>query len=135
MDLYLAIEKVRFGERLNVLKKVEDPCLELKLPNMILQPLYENAIKYGVYEQLEPVDIQVLSHCESGNLSIKIINNYDGKSSPQRGKGIGLKNVRTRLELIYGIPDLVTIEKDKKYFSVHLLIPQHTAFPEADTGV
>ncbi len=125
MNLYLDIEKVRFGERLNVDLEVDDKLLQLKVPNMILQPLYENAIKYGVYEQLEQVTINTKCTMEEGRLVIKVKNNYDSNAAAQRGKGIGLKNVRGRLELIYGISDLVTIEKGKDKFCIKLEIPQN----------
>ncbi len=124
MELYLDIEKVRFGERLKVLNEFDAKCEHMTVPNMILQPLYENAIKYGVYEQLDGMVIETKCHCNSGDLHISVINGYDCKAIPQKGKGIGLKNVRNRLELIYGIPDLVTIEKDKEKFTVNLVIPQ-----------
>jgi two-component system, LytTR family, sensor kinase len=56
-QLYLQIEKVRFGNKFNAVFDIDDKCLNANIPNMILQPLYENAIKYGVYEATEPVDI------------------------------------------------------------------------------
>lgn len=124
MELYLDIEKVRFGERLILNSTFDSKCDQMKVPNMILQPLYENAIKYGVYEQLEGVVIETNCHCEDGNLHISITNGYDSEAIPQKGKGIGLKNIRNRLELIYGISDLVTIEKNQHEFTVKLLIPQ-----------
>lgn len=124
MELYLDIEKVRFGERLQLENAFDGKCESMTVPNMILQPLYENAIKYGVYEQLEGVTIKTNCHCDDGNLHISISNGYDSESIPQKGKGIGLKNIRNRLELIYGISDLVTIEKEQHQFTVKLLIPQ-----------
>ena len=124
MELYLDIEKVRFGERLKLINSFDGKCDQLQVPNMILQPLYENAIKYGVYEQLEGVTIKTNCHCDDGNLHISISNGYDCEAVPQKGKGIGLRNIRSRLELIYGISDLVTIEKDQKTFTVRLLVPQ-----------
>ena len=57
--LYLDIEKVRFGDRLNIEKELDEQSLVLKLPNMILQPLLENAIKHGIYESLEKITIQI----------------------------------------------------------------------------
>lgn len=124
MQLYLDIEKVRFGERLSVSHHVEEACNNMTLPNLILQPLYENAIKYGIYEQLDNVEIQTRCFNKEGNLAISITNQYDCECTSKQGNGIGLMNVRNRLELIYGISDLVTIEKDKTHFTVHLVIPQ-----------
>lgn len=125
MQLYLDIEKVRFGDRLAVTTDVEDACYEMTLPNLILQPLYENAIKHGIYEQLDNVEIKTKCAKREGSLAISITNQYDCEGTSRQGKGIGLMNVRNRLELIYGASDLVTIEKDKKHFTVHLLIPQN----------
>ncbi|MBL6446065.1 histidine kinase [Fulvivirga sp. 29W222] len=124
MQLYLDIEKVRFGERLSAVHEIDPACANMTLPNMILQPIYENAIKYGIYEQLEEVEISTVCKCEDGNLKISVSNNYDSEGVPQKGKGIGLKNVSNRLELTYGILGLMTIEKSKTIFTVHLLIPQ-----------
>lgn len=124
MNLYLEIEKVRFGDRLAFVHQIDDTCSTMTLPNMLLQPIYENAIKYGIYEQLEKVEITTICSCESGNLKISVSNNYDSEGIPQKGKGIGLKNVRNRLELTYGLSGLMTIEKNRSQFTVHLLIPQ-----------
>ena len=124
MELYLEIERVRFGERLVITQQIDKECLSMTLPNMILQPIYENAIKYGIYEQLGEVAITTVCSCEDDNLKISISNNYDSEAAPQKGKGIGLKNVRNRLELTYGQLGLLTIEKQRTIFTVHLIIPQ-----------
>ncbi|MEQ8574197.1 MAG: histidine kinase, partial [Fulvivirga sp.] len=126
MNLYLDIERIRFGDRLSLSQDINEICMKHSLPVMILQPLYENAIKYGVYGQLEKVEISTKCHCDEGTLFLSITNNYDSTSAPQKGKGIGLKNIRNRLELIYGPSDLVTIEKNKNIFTIHLQIPQIT---------
>lgn len=124
IELYLDIERIRFGDRLNVTSNVESPCSTNTLPALILQPLFENAIKHGVYENLEEVEINTSITCKEGRLHVTIANTYDPMQSGLPGAGIGLKNVRARLELMYGIPDLVTIERTNKYYKVHLLIPQ-----------
>jgi two-component system LytT family sensor kinase len=124
MNLYLDIERIRFGDRLTLKHDINEKCMKRTLPTMILQPLYENAIKYGVYEQLDDVEIRSSCTCDENFLYLTISNNYDSTSAPQKGRGIGLKNVRNRLELIYGPSDLVTIEKNKDVFTIHLKIPQ-----------
>ncbi|MEJ2003517.1 MAG: histidine kinase [Cyclobacteriaceae bacterium] len=124
MDLYLQMEQVRFGERLEIELNVPEDCLERKLPALILQPLYENAIKHGVYEHLEKVKIETHITCSEGMLEIAIANTFDPGHRSSKGTGIGLKNVRSRLELMYGIPDLVTIERTKNTYRVKILIPQ-----------
>ncbi len=125
MQLYLDIEKVRFGERLCLSTEIDVGCENMTLPNLLLQPLYENAIKYGIYEQLENVEIKTKCVNDNGNLFISITNQYDSEHTSRQGKRIGLMNVRNRLELIYGLTDLVTIEKDKEHFTVHLIVPQN----------
>src|SRR5690554_6627966 len=82
--LYLQIEKVRFGKKLNPVFEIDENCLDALIPNMILQPLYENAIKYGVYEATEPVAIITKSVFNNDVLEITITNNYDPNSMSKR---------------------------------------------------
>ncbi|MEQ8924288.1 MAG: histidine kinase [Fulvivirga sp.] len=124
MNRYLEIERIRFGDRLVLEEDINEGCYDRMVPNLILQPLYENAIKYGIYEQLESVKIFTRTYCTEEYLTILISNNYDSESTPQKGKGIGLKNVRNRLELIYGKSDLVTIKRERDNFTIELQIPQ-----------
>jgi sensor histidine kinase YesM len=125
MALYLDIEQVRFGDRLRVRQDIPDRCLKHKLPALVLQPLYENAIKHGVYEQLDTVEIRTEVNCRDGLLEIYISNTYDPmQKTSAKGTGIGLKNVRSRLELMYGIPDLVTIERTRDMYRVKIVVPQ-----------
>jgi two-component system, LytTR family, sensor kinase len=122
--LYLQIEKVRFGKKLNPVFEIDENCLDALIPNMILQPLYENAIKYGVYEATEPVEIMTRTTCINEVLEITITNNYDPNSISKKGEGIGLRNIRDRLQIIYNNPLLMKVEDNKKEFKVTLAIPQ-----------
>lgn len=122
--LYLNIEKVRFGQKLNPLFDVDKKCLKASIPNMILQPLYENAIKYGVYEATEPVDVITICKCNNDVLEITLKNTYDPDVLKKKGEGIGLRNIRDRLEIIYGNPLLLKMQDNKKEFTVTLTIPQ-----------
>ncbi len=122
--LYLHIEKVRFGEKLNPVFEINENCMQAQIPNMILQPLYENAIKYGVYEATETVDVVTAGRMVNDVLEITITNNYDSVTLPKRGEGIGLRNIRDRLQIIYGNSMLMKVEDDKKKFKVTLAIPQ-----------
>src|SRR6056297_3655590 len=114
--LYLQIEKVRFGKTLNPVFDVDKTSLDALIPNMILQPVYENAIKYGVYEATEPVDIITCATCRDDVLEITITNNYDTNSIAAKGEGIGLRNIRDRLQIIYSNPMLMKIDDNKKEF-------------------
>ena len=123
--LYIQIEKVRFGNKLNAVFEVDQNCMNALIPNMILQPLYENAIKYGVYEATEPVDIITRSTFKNNVLEITIINSYDPSSLSKKGEGIGLRNIRDRLQIIYNNPALMKIENKNNTFRVTLAIPQN----------
>lgn len=123
--LYLNLEKVRFGKKLNPIFEIDEPCLKAEIPNMILQPLYENAIKYGVYEATEPVDIKTTCKYENDSLTVTISNTYDPHVISKKGEGIGLRNIRDRLQIIYGNPHFLKIHDTKKEFVVTLTIPQN----------
>ena len=127
IKLYLSIEKVRFGKKLNAEFEIDSHCLEAEIPNMILQPLFENAIKYGVYETTEQVTIKSTCECDGNVLKITIVNDYDASTIKRRGEGIGLRNIRKRMEIIYNQPDLMKITDHKTSFEVQLIIPQKQA--------
>jgi len=124
IKLYLGIEKIRFGKKLNPVFEVDQECLKGRIPNMILQPLLENAIKYGVYEATEPVNILIRCKTEANYFRITIENEYDAQAIKNKGEGIGLKNIRQRLELIYGNPNLLRVTDLKTSFRVELMLPQ-----------
>jgi two-component system LytT family sensor kinase len=91
---------------------------------MILQPIFENAIKYGVYEATEPVEILTEASCSGEVLEISVSNSYDPGIRSRKGEGIGLRNIRERLQIIYGNPGLLRIKDTKKQFTIQLTIPQ-----------
>ncbi len=124
IKLYLSIEKVRFGNKLQPVFRVDEKCFQGVLPNMILQPIYENAIKYGVYEATEPVEILTEAVCNNETLEITISNSYDPGIRSKKGEGIGLRNIRERLQIIYGNTGLLRIKDTKKTFTITLTIPQ-----------
>jgi len=124
IELYLQIEKIRFGEKLIFEKEIGKGCEQGLIPNMILQPLFENAVKHGVYESTEPITIRMSCEAAARNIEIRIRNNFDSSQVSRKGAGIGLRNVRNRLMLIYGRDDLVQIHKSENEFEVKLHIPQ-----------
>ncbi|MDR3093566.1 MAG: histidine kinase [Bacteroidales bacterium] len=100
---YLAIEKLRFGEKLRYEEDIAVECLQASIPAMLLQPLFENAIKHGVYESLQTVCITVKIGYEGQKLLIELSNDCDdSQPSQKKGSGTGLQNVRERLRLLYG---------------------------------
>jgi sensor histidine kinase YesM len=124
IELYLGIEKTRFEDKLIFEKKIEDICLDAKVPNMILQPLVENAIKHGVYESTSPVVINLSCKGTGEYIEIRLKNNYDPAGKSRTGAGLGLKNVENRLHLIYGRIDLMKINKQDNFFEVIIVVPQ-----------
>lgn len=124
IKLYLSIEKIRFGKKLNAEFEIDAHCLDAEIPNMILQPLFENAIKYGVYETTEQVTIKTTCKCEGNVLKIIIVNDFDASTLKRKGEGIGLRNIRKRMEIIYNQPDLMKITDHKTSYEVQLIIPQ-----------
>ncbi|HEY5470004.1 MAG TPA: histidine kinase [Bacteroidales bacterium] len=121
--LYLDIEKVRFGDKLITETDIKNECLDFKIPIMLLQPLYENAVKHGVYESTESVKIITHARIIDGYLEMIISNNYDPTTSLKRGTGTGLLNVSRRLELFYGNKASIKTTKGNGIYSVTLYIP------------
>jgi len=119
--LYLDIEKVRFGNRIQIETDFEEQVMELKIPNLILQPLIENAIKHGLYENLGELLVSVKGKKHDEYLRLTLTNNFD-ESSGSTEKGIGLENVRKRLNLIYGNNAFVTTLRENHSFTVEIKI-------------
>jgi len=123
VKLYLDIEKVRFGEKIEFSEDIRECGDKISVPNMILQPLLENAIKHGVYESLDPVKIRLSCHRNGTFLKITLENTFDPEAQKQSGQGIGLKNIKKRLEMIYNHKNLLDTEKSDNLFKVNLFIP------------
>lgn len=125
IERYLMIEKIRFGKRLNVDKNINKNTLPLLIPGLILQPIIENAVKYGIYESIEKSNILIESEIYEHLLVVKISNEYDPDFIINKGAGIGLKNVTSRLKILYGREDLIRITKADHIFEIKLRFPQN----------
>jgi signal transduction histidine kinase len=113
LESYLEIEKARFEERLAYSFELEPSIRSLKIPPMILQPLVENAIKHGISPKVEGGKVRIAASLKAdGGLAIVVEDSGVGhRLSRQRGTGIGLSNVRARLQHIYG--DSVTLKLEE----------------------
>jgi len=120
---YLDIEKVRFGKRLNFVHNISKDYLKVEIPNMILQPLIENSIKHGVYNSSEEVLVTLKCEVKDDLVRLEISNDYDPKATKKKGHGIGLSNIKKRLQLIYKRQDLLEIKADKLTFTALLSFP------------
>src|SRR5690606_6721840 len=121
---YLWIESVRFGDRLCVAWEHEELATGASLPPFLLQPLMENAIRYGVYGRTGGVTISIHIELKGGLLHIRITNPYDATMKQVGGTGFGLEGVRRRLYLIYARQDLLQISESEGYFTTTIQIPQ-----------
>jgi len=104
LQQYLEIEKARFAERLLVTLDIPTGLLPAQVPILILQPLVENAIKHGISKRTQGGAIQVSASCAGGMLSLRVGNDGPPLSTAwqSQGTGIGISNLRTRLEIMYG---------------------------------
>ena len=102
LRLYLDIEKVRFGHRLQTEIIYTDEVLLLKLPSLLLQPVVENAIKFGLYDTTGEVLIKLEATKENNYLKIMVKNPFDPETSqPLKGTGFGLSSIQRRLFLLF----------------------------------
>ena len=125
IKLYLEIEKIRFGDRLDFQFNCDEKSLQAKIPAMILQPLFENAIKHGVYESTETINIILDCKIDNDSLKLSLQNDFDKEAKQTKGEGIGLKNTRERLFLIYKNNNLLAIDKSENTYCVSIKIPQN----------
>jgi two-component system, LytTR family, sensor kinase len=96
---YLELEKMRFGARLNVKFSIDPNTQKMLIPHLILQPLVENAIRYGVAQSREKSWIEIASQQTHGKLRLRISNSIGVKESS--GTGLGLRNTAARLKYLY----------------------------------
>jgi sensor histidine kinase YesM len=127
LQLYLDIEKVRFGYRLQTTVTCDEATLTIQLPSMLLQPLVENAIKFGLYDTIGEVAISISAIINNNMLELRIQNPFDESTAMQiKGTGFGLASVKRRLFLLYGRHDLLQVIKEDKQFIALLSIPATT---------
>jgi LytS/YehU family sensor histidine kinase len=124
LQLYLSIEKVRFGHRLDVHLNLDDQIQLWLIPPLLLQPLVENAIKFGLYGTTGPVAINISTQREGDSLVIEISNPFDEDMQPAEGSGFGISGLRRRLYLLYARNDLLTTRIDDSKFIVRLILPE-----------
>ncbi len=124
LGLYLEIEQVRFGHRLKVQIDCDEAIQAFQIPPLLLQPLLENAIKFGLYGTVDNLVIALSCQLNNGFLEIRVSNPYDEDGVSPQGTGFGLKAVKRRLYLLFGRTDLLSIQKSDNIFTVNLKIPR-----------
>jgi two-component sensor histidine kinase len=125
LELYLRIQQMRFSDRLHVEMRVAPDALEAMVPNLILQPLLENAIRHGVAPRASAGTVGVSAERSDGFLEIKVYDDGLGlRHSADAGEGIGLSNTRARLKQLYGARHTFTVEnREPRGVEARLLIP------------
>jgi len=125
LQLYLDIEKVRFGYRLQTNFETDEVALQMRLPSMLLQPLVENAIKFGLYDTIGEVTIFITAKKVNDLLEVRVQNPFDeATAAPLKGTGFGLSSIRRRLFLLFARQDLLQIKKEAQQFITIISIPQ-----------
>jgi two-component system sensor histidine kinase AlgZ len=123
LEKYLAIEKVRFGERLKMQENIQEESKGCMLPPLLLQPLVENAVKHGIASLPEGGQVRLSAERQNGRLAILVENSWDPDAPPRRSGGRGLKNVEQRLEARYGKDASLHVSTEGELFQVSLSLP------------
>jgi hypothetical protein len=124
LALYLEIEKVRFGYRLRSEITADDQAKTCLLPPLLLQPIVENAIKFGLYDTIGEITISIRASIEDKQLVIRVQNPFDPETSQPKGTGFGLNSISRRLYLIYFNANLLQTTAENSLFTTTIRIPQ-----------
>ena len=127
---YLAIEKVRFGARLQMQEDMHQVSNSIHVPPLLLQPLVENAITHGIANLPDGGTVRLSGESHNGRVLLAIENSFDPESTSTRKDGLGLKNVRQRLEARFGKEANMRVSAENGKFRVDLSFPADTS----DTG-
>jgi two-component system LytT family sensor kinase len=125
LNLYLDIEKVRFGHRLQTEISCDGQSGTALLPSLLLQPIVENAIKFGLYDTTGDVVVSIRAEMDGSFLILMVQNPYDPQTSrPKQGTGFGLRGVQRRLYLLFARNDLIETHANDNIFTTIIKVPQ-----------
>lgn len=117
---YLAIERIRFGSRLEIAQDIDEHVRNTRIPPLLLQPLVENAVKHGVAHLLEGGVVQISAAPDGRFTRITVENRCDPDRPPQRGEKIGMANTKRRVEMFEGRID---VAETADHFRVTVWLP------------
>jgi sensor histidine kinase YesM len=120
---YLNIERIRFGARLSVQQTIDESVLNCAVPPLLLQPILENAIKYGISNSIGNGVIRILAEKKNERVFITVENSHEENQQQHKGTGLGLSIVRKRLHTVFGSNGDVQIFHDGKVFRVIVFFP------------
>lgn len=112
LEQYLAIEQVRFSDRLEVRWQLQEGALRALVPSFILQPIVENAIKHGVLKNPERGVIEISARVVDGFVELKVRNNGGVVRAPKGRPGVGLSNTQERLQTLYGVGAKLSLDME-----------------------
>jgi len=122
-ETFLAIEEVRFGERLRPAIDVAEDTLALSVPPLVLQPLVENAVHHGIAHLLEGGEVRIVARRRGGDVELAVENPCDPERPPSRGAGVGLANVKARLAALFGPAASVEVDSAPDRYRVRVQLP------------
>ncbi len=133
LNQYIAIEEVRFGDRLQYKSEIEDGLWDAQVPAMILQPLVENAIKHGISKRASASQLELRGWREGERILIEVEDDGVGLPEGLKREGVGLSNTRARLEQHYGNQQEFTItNREDSGCVVRLVFPLYRIRTERD---
>jgi LytS/YehU family sensor histidine kinase len=121
--MYLDVEQVRFGGRLRMKQDIDPACSDCDMPALLIQPLVENAVKHGIAMMAEGGEIVLAGTRDHDWLRFSITNPYDPEAPSTGRNGLGLRNIRDRLESRYGGSARMEIKVEERLYSVILTLP------------
>jgi two-component system, LytTR family, sensor kinase len=130
LDLYLGTERLRFGERLRLEYAIEAPALEALVPSLLLQPLLENSLKYAVSPREQGGCVRIEGRTRALMLEVSVIDDGPGmqeRYSPNERRGVGLRNARERLAVIYGENHRFAVFNNHPGLRIDMALPLETA--------
>jgi LytS/YehU family sensor histidine kinase len=133
-ERYLSIEQARFGPRLEFEKQVEPGAERCLVPPLLIQPLVENAVKHGAADRVEGGTVKIEARRRGRALEIAVENPRDPEAPPRRGHGLGLENVRQRLNALDPRGTRVDVFAEAERFRVVLTLPAVEAGDGAHDG-
>ena len=131
---FLAVEKIRFGTRLDMRENVDPETLGYSVPPLLLQPLVENAVVHGVANLVEEGWIRLDVAGSDGRLSVVVENHYDPEAPARHRNGVGLANVKQRLETRYGNKASISVSAGGECFRVAISLPAERVEQVAQTA-
>jgi LytS/YehU family sensor histidine kinase len=123
INKFLTIEQVRFGARLLVQRDIAKDSLECKIAPLLLQPLIENAVRHGISQLVEGGTITLTTKIRNDKLHISVENPFDPDYIAKKGTGLGIRNVRSRIQTLYSDEGRISVEKSGSTFKVELSFP------------